>query len=410
MRPSRKFRIAMIPTANAGVNYYRLASLAWEMRKHKNVEVAVFAFQWNMNEPHPWQQDICTNPTVQRQIENLCAMADVVVWQPCFYGHTVELMLDLRARFEKPFLVETDDNYIDVPTWNEAFHSYAPRSSVRQCAIDSMKLADGLIVSTKFLGELYSKFNPNYKVVPNSMDFKIWDKLSIKKHKYTRIGWIGGRTHVRDLMIVAPAIKEVLKKHKDAWFYVVNSALKSYATHMGTDYIFKDCPNVYYTDSNAPINLYPRFMSHFKFDIGVAPLEDCNFNRAKSNLRWLEYSALKVPTIATKVGHFEETVNDGKDGLLVPNNDLTKWAESLDSLITDEDRRREIGRAAYKRVKTDFNLRKTASMYLKHLKEIAGYGMGVSDYGGTDESDPIVHPDRGPDERPESRPLHYIAD
>ena len=69
----------MIPTANAGVNYYRLASFAWEMRKHKNVEVAVFAFQWNMNEVHPWQRDMISNPMVRRQIENLCAVADVVV-------------------------------------------------------------------------------------------------------------------------------------------------------------------------------------------------------------------------------------------------------------------------------------------------------------------------------------------
>lgn len=399
----------MIPTANAGVNYYRMASFAWEMRKHKNVEVAVFAFQWNMNEVHPWQRDMVTNPMVRRQIENLCAVADVVVWQPCFYDHSLDFMLDLRARYEKPFLMETDDNYIDVPQWNEAFHSFGPEGHVRRVCIESLKVADGLTVTTNFLGNLYSQFNPNWKLIPNSLDFKIWDDLSIKKHRYTRIGWIGGRTHVRDLMTVAPAIKEILKKHKDVWFYVVNSALKPYAQHVGKDYVFADCPNVYYTDSNMPINLYPRFMSHFKFDIGIAPLEDCNFNRAKSNLRWLEYSALKVPTIATKVGHFEETLNDGKDGLLVANNDLTRWAEALDSLIMDENRRREIGRAAYTRVKKDFNLRRTASMYLKHLKDIAGYGMGVPHYGGADESDPIVHPDRGPDERPESRPIHYIA-
>lgn len=400
----------MIPTANAGVNYYRLAGFAWEMRKHKNVEAAVFAFQWNMNDPHPWQRDIIESPLVRRQIESLCAMADVVIWQPCFYGHSVDFMLDLRARYEKPFLVETDDNYVDVPQWNEAYHSYTPNSSIRQCAVDSMRLADGLIVSTPFLANLYSQFNANTMVIPNSLDFKIWDELSVKKHRFTRIGWIGGRTHVRDLIQMAPAIKEVLKKHRNARFYVVNSGLKNYAKATGTDYVFADTPNVFYTDSNAPINLYPRFMSHFKFDIGIAPLEDCNFNRAKSNLRWLEYSALKTPTVATKVGHFEETINDGQDGLLITNNDLTRWGEALDSLVVDESRRRDIGNAAYKRVKRDFNLRKTSSTYLKHLKEIAGYGMGLPDLGAADESDPAIHPDRGFNERPESRPIHYIAD
>lgn len=409
MPRSKKFRIAMIPTANAGVNYYRLAAFAWEMRKMPNVEVAVYSFQFKMNDPHPWQRDMLTSPTVRREIESLCAVSDVVIWQPCFYQHSLDFMLDLRARYERPFLVETDDNYIDVPQWNEAFHSYKPNSSVRNNAVESLRVADGLIVSTSFLGKLYEQFNANVKVVHNSLDFKVWDELSIRKHRYTRIGWIGGRTHVKDLLLVAPAIKEVLAKHPNVWFYMINSALKYYAKHVNEPFVFEGVRNVFYSDSSAQINLYPRFMAKFKFDIGIAPLEFCNFNLAKSNLRWLEYSALKIPTVATDVGHFSETVKDGQDGILVPDNDLTRWVEALEGLIEDDGRRRQLGNAAYKRVKKDFNLRKTSAMYLRHLKEIAGYGMGVSDYGGADESDPIVHPDRGFDERPESRPIHYIA-
>jgi glycosyltransferase involved in cell wall biosynthesis len=399
----------MIPTSNAGVNYYRLATFAWQMRKHRNVQVALYSFQYNMNDPHPWQRDFLTNPIVRSEIENLCRMADVVIWQPCFYGHTLEFFMDLRAKYEKPFLIETDDNYIDVPPWNEAFHSYGPNSSVRQCAIESLKLGDGVIVSTPFLGTIYSEFNQHILTVPNSVDFKVWDQVGVTKHRYTRIGWIGGRTHVRDLMIVAPAIRRVLARHPDAWFYVINSALKPYAESQSADYVFKDVRNVYYSDKNAPINLYPRFMSSFNFDIGIAPLEDCNFNRAKSNLRWLEYSALKVPTIATNVGHFAETVQNQKDGVLVPN-DIDEWEVALEAMIKHESWRRQIGNAAYKRVKADFNVRKTAAKYLRALKEIAGYGMGLTDYGGTDESEPTLHPDRGLNERPESRPILNVAD
>ncbi len=192
---------------------------------------------------------------------------------------------------------------------------------------------------------------------------------------------------------------------------MVNSGLKHYAESKNIPYEFEGIPNVYYTDKNAPINLYPRFMSHFNFDIGIAPLEDCNFNRGKSNLRWLEYSALKIPTVATKVGHFADTVKDRKDGLLVENNDLGQWATCLEELIKNESFRREIGNNAYKRVKAEFNARKTAAVYLKALKTIAGYGvMNIPPNGGNDESDTALHDDRGFDERSQSRPLHYIAD
>jgi glycosyltransferase involved in cell wall biosynthesis len=389
----------MIPTANAGVNYYRLASFAWEMRKFRNTEVALFGFQWKMNDPHPWQRDIVENRNVRNEIEHLCKVADVVVWQPLFYRHTLDFFMEMRAKYEKPFLVETDDNYLDVPTWNEAFQSFSPMSSVRQMSVESLKLADGLIVSTPFLGNLYGQFNRNWKCIPNSIDFKTWGKLSIDRHRFIRIGWIGGRTHVKDLLMVAPAIKEVLNRH-----------LKYYADHAKVPYVFEDVKDqVYYTDGSAPINLYPRFMAHFKFDIGIAPLEDCNFNRAKSNLRWLEYSALKIPTVASDVGHFSETLRPGVDGVLIPENNLNEWVRSLDALVTQEHARRYYGQNAFRRVKADFNLRKTAAMYLKHLKDTAGYGMGISDLGGIDEQDGTVHPDRGFDERSQSRPLHYIA-
>lgn len=393
----------MIPTANAGVNYYRLASFAWQMRKHKNVEVALFAFQFNMNAPHPWQEDIRSNPVVRRQIASLCDAADIVIWQPVFWQHTLDFFLEMRSTYEKPMLVETDDNFIDVPPWNEAFHSFGPQSHIRRVAVEHMRVADGLVVSTPYLADLYSRFNRNVMLVTNAIDFKEWDPVSpVRRHDRLRLGWIGGRTHTKELLMIAPVIKELLAKHPQAYFYVINSGLKHYAKHKGIRYIFDDCERVHYTDRSVPINLYPRFMSSFGFDIGVAPLEDCNFNRGKSNLRWLEYSALQIPTVATDISHFSQTVRDGQDGFLVKNNDLQAWYERLDALLSDGALRRSVGQAAYRRVKSDFNVRKSAGQYLRHLKEIAGIG-------GNDESDGPVHADWGFVQRPESRSILHIA-
>ena len=402
MRPS-KFRIAMIPTANAGVNYYRMANFAWQMRKHKNVEVALFAFQFNMVNPHPWQQDIVTMPEVRRQITSLCDIADVVIWQPVYYPHTLDFFFEMRSRFEKPMLVETDDNYIDVPTWNEAHNSFGPGSSIRQTALEHLRMADGAIVSTPYLADLYSKYNRHVDVMENAIDFKEWDPVSpVRRHARVRIGWIGGRTHTRELLNIAPVIKEVLFENRDVWFYVINSGLKNYAKHKGIPYVFNDCDRVFYTDRNVSINLYPRFMSSFGFDVGIAPLEDCHFNRGKSNLRWLEYSALRVPTVASDISHFSQTVRHGQDGYLVKGDDLGEWKRYLTALVQDARLRKQIGEAAYRRVKTDFNVRKTAGRYLRRLKEIAGSG-------GIDEQDSFVHADRGFGERSEPRPLFHLT-
>jgi glycosyltransferase involved in cell wall biosynthesis len=240
-----------------------------------------------------------------------------------------------------------------------------------------MRNADALMVTTPHLGETYASINDNIYVIENSLDFKGdrkfvgWDKVSVRKHKGTRIGWIGGRAHFDDLMMVAPVLRETLEIHKDVTLVLINSAIKESCKLLGKEYPFEGLSNIHYADRSVPINRYAAFMASFGFDIGLAPLVDCNFNRSKSNLRWLEYSALSIPTIATDISHFSQSIEQGKTGFLVKENDLGMWKQYIDALIQLPDLRQEVGRAAYKRVKKDFNVTKNAPKYLRLLKELS---------------------------------------
>lgn len=380
MPQSKPFRVAFIPTQNAGVNYYRMAAWAFEMRKYRNVQAAMFAFQYTLNDPHPWQGDIVNNGNVRREIDSLCEIADVVVWHPVHYDHTFDFFMEMRSKHDKPFLVETDDNFIDVPQWNEAFHSYGPNSHNRKIAMDCLKMADGIVVSTPYLKETYSPFNESIDVVENSLDFKGdskfvgWDTVSVKKHSGVRLGWIGGRSHFQDLMMLAPILREFLLKHPEISLTLVNSAVKLSCDALKIKYPFEGLSNVRYADRSVPINRYAGFMSSYGFDIGLAPLVDCNFNRSKSNLRWLEYSALKIPTIATEIAHFKQSIEPGRTGLLVRNNDPQEWLDALEVLGTSDVSRGTMGREAYKRVKKDFNIKNTTAHYLRRLKAVANFG------------------------------------
>lgn len=381
----------MIPASTDGVNYYRLATWAFEMRKYKGVTVdlAWFRYETNPGELHTWQEDINSlQPSgdvpgltigqyVRAAIDHFCEQADVVVWHPMYYPHSFEFFLEMQHKHQKPFIIEVDDNYVDVPTWNEAYHSFRNGSAFRQISIDSMRSADALMVTTPHLGELYTSFNDNVYVIENSLDFKGdrkfvgWDKVSVRKHEGTRIGWIGGRAHFDDLMMVAPALRKILEKNPDVTLCLVNSAVKASCKALGKEYPFENLQNVHYADRSVAINRYAAFMASFGFDIGIAPLVDCNFNRSKSNLRWLEYSALKIPTVATEISHFKQSIDPGKTGIMVPDNDLEKWQSSLQLLIDDKNLRETIGRNAYKRVKADFNVKNNAPLYFRLLKKIA---------------------------------------
>ena len=382
----RPFRIAFIPTSNGGVNYTRMASWAFEMRGYRNVETVVFAFQYHMIHTHPWQKDIISMPEVREQIECLAKASDAMIWQPVFFDHTLNFFNEIRQKYGKHMFIETDDNYIDVPPWNEAHHSFSQVASHRYYATEAMSWSDGMFVTTPYLKDLYSKFNDNVHVIQNSLDFKGdrrfvgWDKVSVRKHKGIRIGWIGGRSHFEDLMMVAPALREILEAHRDVTLVLVNSAVKPSCQALGIKYPFEGLKNVHYADRSVTINRYAQFMASFGFDIGIAPLVDCNFNRAKSNLRWLEYSALGIPSVCTDISHFSQTVKQGIDGILVKDNDLQEWKNALELLIRNKTTREEIGRNAYKRVRADFNLKHNAPKYVRLLKGLSDFSPSNPEY------------------------------
>lgn len=391
MQRSPKFRIAMIPASTDGVNYYRLATWAFEMRKYRNaiVDLAWFRYETNPSVLHTWQEDInSTEPSgdvpgltvgqyVRAAIDHFCEQADVVVWHPMYYASSLDLFMEMKHKHQKPFIVEVDDNYIDVPPWNEAYHSFRNGSSFRSVALECMRHADAIMVTTPHLGELYTAYNDNVYVIENSLDFKGdkkfvgWDKVSVRKHKGTRIGWIGGRAHFDDLMMVAPILREILQKHPDVTLCLINSAVRHSCQLLNKPYPFEGLKNVHYADRSVAINRYAPFAASFGFDIGIAPLVDCNFNRSKSNLRWLEYSALKIPTVATGISHFNQSVQDGETGYLIPDNDLDEWKRTLEMLIANPTTREYIGRNAYKRVKKDFNVARNAPLYYRLLKTLA---------------------------------------
>lgn len=388
---TKPFRIAMIPASTDGVNYYRLAAWAFEMRKYRNtiVDLAWFRYVTNPAVLHTWQEDIDrTDPSgdvpgltvgqyVRAAIDHFCESADIVVWHPMYYEKSFEFFLEMQHKHQKPFVVEVDDNYVDVPPWNEAYHSFRNGSSFRRVSLDCMRNADALTVTTPHLGEVYASISDNVYVIENSLDFKGdrkfvgWDKVLVRKHKGVRIGWIGGRAHFNDLMMVAPMLRELLLKHKDVTLVLINSAIRESCKALGVPYPFEGLPNVHYADRSVPINRYAAFMASFGFDIGIAPLVDCNFNRSKSNLRWLEYSALKIPTVATNISHFTQSIVSLEHGILVPDNDLIQWREALELLIADKPLRESIGRWAYEKVKKDFNIARNAPKYLRLLKGLS---------------------------------------
>lgn len=79
-------------------------------------------------------------------------------------------------------------------------------------------------------------------------------------------------------------------------------------------------------------------------DVSIAPLEDFVFNDAKSNIKYLEASALGLPSVCSPRAAFRATITEGVDGFLCADDDA--WEAALESLVTDAGLRQRIGAAA----------------------------------------------------------------
>lgn len=87
---------------------------------------------------------------------------------------------------------------------------------------------------------------------------------------------------------------------------------------------------------------YPEYVrrlraSSARWNVGLAPLVANGFNRGKSDLKFLEYTALGIPTIASQGTAYDET---GLHGAVLVGNDPDEWREAGDALSDDPHERR----------------------------------------------------------------------
>jgi hypothetical protein len=81
-----------------------------------------------------------------------------------------------------------------------------------------------------------------------------------------------------------------------------------------------------------------------RYDIGLAPIADIPFNRARSNIKVKEYAALGRPWLASPVGPYA-SLGEKQGGRLVPDDG---WAEAIGRLVEKPREYRKLARKARK--------------------------------------------------------------
>ncbi len=236
----------------------------------------------------------------------------------------------------KPVVYETDDLMWDMPPDHPVYERYKAHHDVLTQAVFD---ADVVTTTTTTLANRLRAMNPNTLVLPNCIDPHLW-RVASKPSPLGGEGWVrgsgvkgwglvmgymGSGTHGPDLRMVAPALREVLVKYRDrVSFELLNEQLPPELAQL---------PNVRRFDGTPDYAAYARQFTDRTWDIGIAPLQDTAFNRAKSALKYLEFSAMGAACVFSDVAPFRETVTQGETGLLATTTE--EWTRSLSQLIED---------------------------------------------------------------------------
>lgn len=154
-------------------------------------------------------------------------------------------------------------------------------------------LCDRLIVTNDYLANVYG-YKKDTTVIPNYLPSTSWvglyatnpRKPNLETNRPIRIGWSGGMGHPGDLKILRE-IADILGE-KVRWVFLGDIPT---GFDQGNSEVHQPVSPTEYSKQLYSLNL----------DLALAPLLDNEFNRAKSNLRILEYGACGYPVIASNV-------------------------------------------------------------------------------------------------------------
>lgn len=274
--------------------------------------------------------------------------ADAILFQRDFaFVSTSYLDIIQTARREKKLILyEIDDLLYDLPA------DYPDPVAIRHYAKASIPMLEGLMeadlvfVSTPELAQALSGLNENILVRPNYLDDALWTLNPPAQPKAEEgmltLGLMGTNSHTIDLESIAGVLIRLFEKYPE------RLRLKVWGTQLPDSLI--DRPEVEWIPSYT--YEYSVFVPYFqaqKADIFLAPLLAGRFNACKSALKFLEYSALGVPGVYSRIAPYERIIVNGENGFLADTAE--EWEKALCSLIESPELRYRMATAAQKTVR-----------------------------------------------------------
>lgn len=254
-----------------------------------------------------------------------------------------------------PTVYDLDDNFWEVPL--DLYYARHHRAPERLQQLERFLSSVNVVrVYSRRMLEKVSRFNRHAVLVRPCIDMSLVPSQPLpRKDDLTRLTYVTGRGGGDALISV---FGDDLLKLFDTYPNQVEMYWWGEIPEQ-----FKDRPGMRMINIIHDYDEFIRYLANFGFDIGLAPLTPSNFNLSKTNTKFRDYGASRIPGIYTNVEVYEDVEHE-RTGLLV-DNQPGSWYEAMSRLVTDRQLRSAIAERAYQYVYENYRQQIVESQWVE---------------------------------------------
>ena len=317
-------------------------------------------------------------------------------------------------------ICDIDDYWL--PTKEHPLHQLIIQNKINEKIVANIKAASYVTTTTELYADEIRKINKNVIVLPNAIDpNEAQFKEKTEESDRLRIGWLGGSSHLHDLMLLDGMVAKLtdikdnlqfvvcgfdtrgtmteinqqtgeqkqrpIKPHETVWYEyekiftdnykIVTPEYKDYLEKFVQDPFENEVKENYLRVWTKPVTSYAK--NYSKFDVSLAPIKPHIFNKVKSQLKVIEAGFYKKALIASNFGPYTIDLKHClKNGEFVDGNALlvddvrnhSDWAKYVKKLSQNPNMVTDMGERLYEHVSQRYDLAivtKTRSEFYKSL-------------------------------------------
>ena len=309
-----------------------------------------------------------------------------------------------------------------MPGKEHPIHDVIKFNGINKKIVANLKAGKYITTTTKLFADEIATFKKNVFIFPNAINpNEPQFNEPTPESDRLRIGWLGGSSHLHDLMLLDQSfskikdmknelqfvlcgfdtrgtvteinaktgehVKRDIKPEETVWAKYESIFTQKYSTVSPeyTNYLLQYTPDNEFDSTNEayrrvwtlPVNAYAK--NYSKFDVSLAPIKNTMFNRMKSQLKVIEAGFYKKALIASNIGPYsidlKHCLQNGKftDGnalLVEENRNHSDWAKYIKTLKNNPNLVKDMGERLYETVKDVYSLDTVARNRAEFYKSI----------------------------------------